>query len=1516
MDGKKIYQIQINGINESINAVEALNQKLQVLDKRISELSSKTVNVTTRSSGGGGGSSTNASLTEEVALEKELNKLKKEGVTLDAKITATQDEVYKKVQATKDLYKEAVEDQKALSAQERLTANEYSTTMAGLKQHLADLKTVINTTDLGDSDSIKKMTEEANELTNKLKEMEEAYGQFGRNVGNYKSAFDDFGKVTVQVGSTAMEFSSVREASRQLEQGLKALVISGKEDTKEFKELSEAVHNFEMASKRATSAVEDLKASSTGMDNMLDMMESFGAMGQVTRGFSSLFGIDAGDVEKNIQKLVGLQNAMKGIEKIRQQMVTQEGIGGVITKGFDKIDELTHKTLVFNRALNGTGTSGKVAAIGIKALSTAIKGIATLGLAAVVDLLIEGATKLAEFVKNWVKGDAELVDSTSVLNSQIQKQNEVLDKNLKLIQKRTDAGELSAMDARIEKEKAYAQALLDSAKALKNRQETYEEDGLSRKGDNSVGLTNVIGDKGVTTIGGFSTGIKDLKDFSDRFDYLLDRVSNGKDIFGGFTDTVDDAKDELVHITKLVGGDFVNAMKLYADGTKEGTTQLVNYIRQMDVLTSGRYSQSIKLGIDKGYFDAQIKQAWDLYQNFKQDVESDPVAIRLNFESLANQFIEAGDKFKTAYYQRQREALISAYKALGNDATAEDKKLLDQALASIDKQEKETRKSVLDGIKRTSDQEKKKVEEAQRDLNALKIAQMKEGLNKQLKQLEEERKAKINKIRIDGILVRERELEVNNLYDKKIEKVKKEHSEKVKEAYRQMWEGIFQMNLENERRLTEITKRNGEKLVNEVENMKNALYNQNISSYGIQGKEQYTPETQKSLGILSNSTDKMVADYKKLIDVQRDYQTATNLFYAKQIENNDKILDSKRKLVELEKEGAQEEIEIENQKLQALIRKRDEDNANLLANLNKAEELYNKQQNYIDEYYKTEEEKQRGALIKKALLEEAYSESLSKVFEQRISIVGTYWAGRINQEKKNAETLYNQNVALEKAEYEARRRNLKSQAEALQKQAEKSHEDGLLGDKEYSDAVDRIWKEHAEGEVLLEKQHSQNLLNIEKEKVDSIKTVNAEYYQESLQELRDFQTALSNLESKQPVYNALGIVNLKQTNKNNRELLASYESLARELKAKRESINYDYKNGFIDEDVYKSSLRELDSFAADLGDKMDKVKHELSFAGAWEQLSEGINQWVQMIGQAANQILSSLSEITQNQYQAQIDEQQKYIEKYEEMLDEQREITQKYADDVNNIEDELKTARGDRRQQLIDNLNAEMAAQRASLAQEKKIEKEKERAEERKKKLEHDQAVAKKKMDLAQAYINAAMAVSMAAVNKWPIPAIPMMALAAAAGAAQIAAVASQNIPSYGDGGVIQGKSHAQGGVKVLGGRAEVEGGEFITNKVTTSRNVELLEYVNSKKKRINLDDMIEFYGGNVRKSVSSASPKYKFAEGGVIPTLRTDIDINDRLVNVMEDYANRQVVVSVVDINDRQAAVREVEVLSGLNNE
>lgn len=88
-----------------------------------------------------------------------------------------------------------------------------------------------------------------------------------------------------------------------------------------------------------------------------------------------------------------------------------------------------------------------------------------------------------------------------------------------------------------------------------------------------------------------------------------------------------------------------------------------------------------------------------------------------------------------------------------------------------------------------------------------------------------------------------------------------------------------------------------------------------------------------------------------------------------------------------------------------------------------------------------------------------------------------------------------------------------------------------------------------------------------------------------------------------------------------------------------------------------------------------------------------------------------------------------------------------------------------------------------------------------------------KRQNIVQALMNTAEAVTEALPNMF------LAAIAGAAGAAQVAMIASQKPPEFARGGRLGGRSHADGGNAVVDGRgrkiAEVEAGEGIVNKRT-----------------------------------------------------------------------------------------------------
>jgi len=182
----------------------------------------------------------------------------------------------------------------------------------------------------------------------------------------------------------------------------------------------------------------------------------------------------------------------------------------------------------------------------------------------------------------------------------------------------------------------------------------------------------------------------------------------------------------------------------------------------------------------------------------------------------------------------------------------------------------------------------------------------------------------------------------------------------------------------------------------------------------------------------------------------------------------------------------------------------------------------------------------------------------------------------------------------------------------------------------------------------------------------------------------------------------------------------------------------------------------------------------------------------------------------------------------------------------------------------------------------------------------------KKRMDIAQVVIDTALAIAKIKLNAAVMKSNPVtilfagmsisqIGLAMATGAAQIAVIASQKfanggmIEEFADGGMVQGKSHAQGGEKfAVGGRVvELEGGEAVINKRSTAMFSSQLSAMNAA-------------GGGV-----------KFADGGLLnqPSFSQQ-QFNalgqNQMMGAME--GSSKVVVVEADITDSQNAVSVIQ--------
>lgn len=1361
-DNKKIYTIQINGIEQSINAVEALNAKLNELDAKIKKLDESKVSVSSSSPTSTSRSSGNASsLSEEAALQKEINKLKSEGATLDAKIAAAQDEVYRKVDATKQLYKETIADQKALAAQERLVANTYSNTMQGMKSKLADLKSVINTTDLGDSDQIKKMTQEYGELTSKLKEMEEAYGQFG----NYANGVAEGMKnLTIQVGDSTKEFDNAKQALKELKKERDTLAVKkdmgliSEEEAKRLEELIPTVAQLQ-------SAIQD---AGKPMDALMDSMQSVVALAQTGKGFAAFFGIDDDEIERSIQKLVALQNAMQGLQTIQKQLQSGEGIGQWLAKGNESIDKLVN-------SIFGVEKASKAATVASKALGTALKGIG-------IGALVAGIIELISLLEKWSNKQKKVAEEAEEAAEKVRK----------------------AVD---DQRQAYISASVQ-----------YE---------NTASRLSHLRSEYLTTNDALrKTSI--LKEASKEFKNL-----------GMSVKSVTDAQNILVN----QGDKVIELIRLQGDAAALA-------------------------------------------------------ALRMEaFKKSFSQILENNGDVNYARILASNGGLVKA---------------LDEQLDEVNQKIGKFQKELGIKTKETGSKQGKTIQEIEKELTRIRIDQMKEGLNKTLKQLEEERRQKIAKIRADGKMVGELELETNKLYDKKIEDAKKKHAENVEKIYNDMWKNIQDQTISNAKKELEMFEEHTEYLKGVSERqIRSHQRNLGSGSYGIQGKEQLSKSTQETLGIESTKKSKLMTDMKEYIDLLRKANTAQiELLTANsKFKSNTNLSDE------------------ELGKLNMEIDKLNSEQKKLTKSLSAKEKELKKL--YGDELFDKTREK---------LLAESYSSSLSGQIEQRLALTEWYWTERIRIEEQGAKRAYDKEIKFENDNYKKISGETLDKYDKLLRQAsdyyskrmelvEAYEASGNTSDAnlerkeaeaEYKKAADTIKKEREKQEELDQEEHENNLLKIEQKRLDKSKNLNAEYYKDIIQEMRDAQTAIADLESKQPVKNAWGFTNWKKTDANNNNLLNAYTKLATKIDKKRLELQAKFEDGLITKDAYNSTLREFDALAVGIGEKMDKVKEEMSFSNKFGTIIQEAQQYINAIGNALTTVLNAVWDAQDYQFEKAQDALDKWSDELDKALGKQEKIVEEHKSNIESIEQELANARGDRRQHLIDQLNAEMAAQREELREQKRIEKEKEKLVQKQEELEKKRREEEYKRNVMQAFISWHLGVANALATQPFLPlGIAMGAMATALGAVQYALVKSQKPYAKGgqlDGGVAQGNRHRDGGIKVLGGHAEIEGGEFITNRLTTSKNVDLLEYINSKKKRINISDLIDFYGGNsqVKKSISTV--RTKFADGGVVPTLRTDINLSDRLLTAFEDYSNRPTVVSVVDIIDRTQTVNEVKTMAGLD--
>lgn len=469
-----------------------------------------------------------------------------------------------------------------------------------------------------------------------------------------------------------------------------------------------------------------------------------------------------------------------------------------------------------------------------------------------------------------------------------------------------------------------------------------------------------------------------------------------------------------------------------------------------------------------------------------------------------------------------------------------------------------------------------------------------------------------------------------------------------------------------------------------------------------------------------------------------------------------------------------------------------------------------------------------------------------------------------------------------------------------------NNKQGLTNNEEYQQQIEQETQQHNDKIIVIEEQSALKIQEIERETINSRNEIISSGNENVIKSYSDYFNEINNLQNKAIKPNkTTGIINYADTKKNLNKVKTEYQNLLNGIYSEYKLLEKQLANNEITFNDFKTAKKELKSLEDSTKEAIENVN--LTMDSLVQQVAQSIEQFV---GQYLN-VLGGLWSTYNDMVMNSLDYQQEMLEQEYDILEDayskQEELVQKHTDKLNDIEDELKDSRGDRRQRLIDQLAAEREAQINALAEEQKIQKQKDANIKKQEAVEKKRKEQEKKNAIVQATINTFTAVTNAlAVQPWFVG-LALSAVALGLGMANIAQIKKQK---YAEGGLLNGKSHAQGGIKVGNTGIEVEGNEYIVNKKSTKANLPLIDYINSNKKTLTRDDLVSFFDDG-KNSLVNKSVRKRYADGGVLPAME-DFNVKN-LINIQPEQDNQVIQVQVVDIINATENVKKVQVISGL---
>lgn len=535
--------------------------------------------------------------------------------------------------------------------------------------------------------------------------------------------------------------------------------------------------------------------------------------------------------------------------------------------------------------------------------------------------------------------------------------------------------------------------------------------------------------------------------------------------------------------------------------------------------------------------------------------------------------------------------------------------------------------------------------------------------------------------------------------------------------------------------------------------------------------------------------------------------------YDQQEKNNERIRALKKLAVKQAEAGEQEEAKATQDKVVAIR----EANRQLYAN----EQTFWKQRKILKLEIAEQTKAEAEAEIEenKAKLERI-KQANKTAYEERLAL-----ARKIRDLQLNELQL---SISNERSLIEANYKFLEDTAQGnaehlLDIERNKNNELNDLDKKEKQQRLDRI-KEDFDRQVTDAKGNKKLIIEINKLREEEIEAVDIEYKNRATER----QTAYNNkvvanqklrvdneLKTAQEIELIDAQLMVLKTKGTEQEIYAQLNLYRVKKKQLEEQAQLEIKAGKSKELAEK----ELQLKIQQLQDETFK-KNEVATKKDVEMTKQQKKDLVISVVNSASQLADSLMQISRNQIQTELNEDK-----------------EKYDAQTKLLNDQLQAG-------IISQAN--FNAQKSVLDSEY-LAKEKE--------LKEKQFKSNKASQLINATIATAVGVASALAAPPPLGLI-MAGIAGALGAAQVALIASQPTPKFAKGGILNGASHSNGGIKTPYG--ELEGGEAVINKNSTRLFTPLLSAINEA-------------GGGV-----------KFANGGVLQPMTNAIDSSYQMQNAI----------------------------------